>query len=1723
MNENYWGVKNNTSLPELNESSLVRNLKERYQRAYSSKAHSGEDEGGSGIYTWTGTVLLAVNPYQRLNVYGDSQIEHHFSKTITQADPHPFGIASHAFQTLNKTKSAQSIVVSGESGAGKTETAKFVMRFLSTIGRSSSGDTLASFLESTNPILEAYGNAKTCRNENSSRFGKVMKLFYTPSGMAGHKLVSAAVETYLLARSRVTHTPQNERNYHVFYLLTNGGLESHFPELKSIVRPASFFSYLAGSAQVQSGYLTDSDFLKEMLTAFSSLGVPKEDQTKLFELVLALLWLGNINIEAADEGGQCKVSGSSQEAVEVVSRIMQIPLGGENVSLEKLLTELKLSIGTNNKNNSSIWAGTSASKARTVRDAVVRRVYSKMFDYVVSLLNVKLASYVSGSNSQVSLDESRFISILDIFGFENLPTNGLEQLCINYANERLQNFFLKNVVISEAEEYSRECVPYPGVNPPDNGPVIRAVAGRNGIFELLRKTTVDSMLRPLEGRDYDSDFYAILSSGTSSSGGIVKATTSGGKGKNNPLVNTFVVAHYAEPVQYQVEGFVDSNKDSDARVDFILSHFHNPLLQECLLVPVPGGNLGGAGEGGSSSQQQRRCIATTFSAQVDHLLEDHLEKTRLHCIRCLKPNDVKKPNFFEDSRVAGQLRVSGMFEVLTLMAHSYPVRIPYQDLFNRYKPLLSEKILQELTKQCGGPGAGSKVHGAMARLFVQETVGLLAHGDGGLGLIAANPDLLEGKDFQCGTSKVFFRLGKVEPLEKLLALCDADKAFAKQIADLIGKRIMEKRKSRQLKYMRTCFKLLIIYRRRQNYWKWFHAYFTRLTFLVKACKQHFIPLIKLRRIRKNICARTIQQAFRTHLETRRSEARDLVQSAMLSYCLRGRLASQSKLRFQMTISSEKIHALVVGFSAKASLVTLREDVARKRREEEMERLRVEAENQARIAAERELELQRIAEMERVAAAEALEQTRLENERRLGAASERISQLESECVEKMGEIDALRAQKELELETARQSLQKMEESAKEQVDSISANLEEKLAELEAVRSSFESEISGLKVEHAESISALGSKQEELSNQLSVLKDELREKSLEVIRLTESNSAEIDRLTQEHCTELDRVRIQMRESEDCLRSEIETIQAELASRSELYDYSKQQAEEEREMLNRAHAEEVRNAASALEETERDLNVKISQLMDQVDSGSKLLERTKLNDQEIIDRLMAQHESDLAGAREDMAKLRYETDSRMEQISLELQQAREVMSEKESEWEHAKQEHADDVMFARIKAKESEDGLQLRISELSVSLESSQVKFEEISKKHVEDLETMRSLHANEVDQLRSDLEKLGENHKLVISQKQAEFESALKDQETSLSEKLVKLVETQNMLNAESAALLEEKETEIDSLKSKHQELERTHLKEVANLRSQLEDQSKISKADLVSLEQERTKLVAAEAEKRLLLDRLIVGLRNELKSQQAEFDQAMAGKEKELKEALLGEKNRLESLLAISKGETAALTEQLELVVQEKAKLAVVASQSLMQGEKLKKDAEELVKRERAEMERKIVSETSKMKRDFETYNQQTLEVKIREIEQLKSDTQTRLGEAEKMRSDALSIMQEIRRGAEDSGEKTIAVLPLEKEEVIQQAIRDYHSASDDYERTYVIERRKDTTKKERQIDSAKTNALEVKLQHTSVGKKSVGGRKSLGNVTNVALMRSPEKKELQEQQPAAKIPRLVNN
>ena len=1745
MNDNYWGVKNNTSLPELNAVSLVRNLKERYHKAYLHQGHEAEGDGGSGIYTWTGTVLLAVNPYQRLNVYGDTQIEHHFAKSITQADPHPFGIASHAYGTLNKTKSAQSIVVSGESGAGKTETAKFVMRFLSQIGRSNAGDSLSEFLESTNPILEAFGNAKTCRNENSSRFGKVMKLFYTNvPGQVHHKLVSAAIETYLLARSRVTHTPANERNYHVFYLVANGGIEASFPELKDVTKPAAFFNYL--SSDMQSGYMSDSNFLKELLGAFKSLGVQKSEQVAIFELVFALLWMGNIELENEDES-KSFVPASSKEAVAIVSRLFAV----SPTLLTQLLTEQKLSIGGNNKSSSSsVWTATNSVKAKTVRDAVVKRIYAKLFDHIVSLLNAKLSVHMaSGSpmnqpSSPLDLSE-RFISILDIFGFENLPSNGLEQLCINYANERLQNFFLRNVVISEAEEYSRECIPYPGVNPPDNGPVIRAIAGRGGIFDLLKKTTVDSMVRPLEGRDYDADFYNTLAESSKGIGSLVKIQMIQGGRRANPIAPTFTVCHYAEEVVYTVESFVESNKDSDARVDFILSHFENPLLKECLedSIPLLQSN---------TSNSQRQCIATSFSNQVDHLLTDHLEKTRLHCIRCLKPNDAKKPNAFDPDRVESQLRVSGMFEVLTLMAHAYPIRIAYLDLFYRYKPLLSEKILTELARQ--SDGAGKNVNGASARLFVQETVSLLSE----------SPELSEGTDcklelgtdFQFGTSKVFFRLGKVEPLERLLAKCDKDKAFARHVADLIGKRIMAKRKSRQLKFMRTSFKLLLILRRRRAYWKWFHAYFIRLTFLIKVCRTVFIPKIKLGRIKKNRAATIIARGFRAYLERKKVAAVSKIQAVARSFTIRQTLSGKSKLQFEMLLSTERLQGVLQTFRARRQLVeriSIHEKIQQELILAELCKQREEAENEAkRIAAE-------------------IEKSRIENEILLEKANEEMSVLKSAFEEKAHDLI----------------------TRQEEIDLLKKELQTQMIEMEEQGKKFEIEILRLKSEHEGDVTQfelrLSEANELIEGQISQLETELESKieDLEKISISLENEFSKNALLQSEienrdlniaglntqievakqtAEEMELRRISLEEDGEKLKAEIQKLQAEIAISVSAFEAAKIEQENTICILRETFKTELETARSEFGENEMSMKQTISEASEKY--SSKCLEmneavaslRTQLLEIEAqaqglrTEAEMAQYKSSTLV--EEMNTYRVSQEEIVENLNGEisalraeigvmetakLRESETIANMKlgfESELNSVKEGFAENESLMREKFAVEEAKFVAEISELNKSvltLREQSVELEDRADKLrgeiemgeykastlVEEMGLYRANQAEVVAKLNGEIGELRSEIAANLSQ----FEQA--KQSDSESVESIKAQFEAQLVTAKSVLA----ETE-SSLSQKLVQQELFAVEQLAQERARHADELGVAQVKLEHSEEQLAELVAEKNREFGELQSTCESLRKEIENMKLENEISVLvltkNFESKISEIQLTHKNsdyeqtrqisvensknldlqkEVDKLHADLVLKETQFTEQLESVVQEKAKLAVVASSALMQGEKLKKDSEDLVKRERAEMERKLSAEISRIKKDFEIFNKRALEVKMQEVEQVRLDTKRNFAEAEQMRNDALKMIQELQNPADSStlavvkrAKQTVPVLSADSEEVVQQAIHDYHSATDEYERSYVIERRKDTARNEKVIQTAQLKALEAKLQRTIV---AVPRRSSIGKLPRLVQATTP--------------------
>ena len=787
---NFSLFTNATSLPDLSPENLLRTLRDRFC----------VDE----IYTWVGTVLLAVNPFRTLAV-------HH-------AAPHPFALAAHAFRCLRAEGRPQSLVISGESGSGKTETAKICLKFLTKIGKITHFDGNRVLL--TSPILEAFGCAKTALNENSSRFGRTLKLKF--DDLTGKALIGAEIETYLLARSRVTLTPAGERNYHIFYLLTDGLSSDHPLRAQLMIgnMNSTHFRYTQTSATIQ--HLYDAH---ELLTAFETLHI---EPVEIFRLVAAVLWLGNVEVRPRSDNaaGACEVAPDSRKALEIASKLLGVEMG----QLDTAITKLRISAG---RAKETMLADVPAAKARGFRDALARSIYARVFDFVVKCLNASLISgplLVQGSTLEIArVSEAQLagcsrgkhtISIIDIFGLERFPTNGFEQLCINHANEKLHSFFLASVAASEVEEHVREHVDYKNVpSPRDNAAVVKAV--ERGVVAQLRLATVDSMLRPLDAVDYDQEFFDKIAEYP----GIIRKSS---KRKS------FVVSHFAATIEYTVDGFVDSNKNGDARVDAFLAKISSPALatsQEAQL---------------SRDEDARRCIASEFVSQVSRLI-DELKGSHGHWIRCIKPNELKRPQDFDQELVHRQLQVTGMFEVLVLMASCYTSRISYKDLFAKFSSLLPVRQNSD-----------------RSQLFCRELLLLLADESSleqlGLVGLSLTPNL-----FSLGLSKVFLKQGAMALVEQLLAQCEAEPCLRWAISDAVHQRMKRHRRRRAQLFIRFCGRFSLLLRRVRAGRK-LYAFFLRLTCIVKFVRSRLLPkILAKRRVREDEAALPLTQACRQFL------------------------------------------------------------------------------------------------------------------------------------------------------------------------------------------------------------------------------------------------------------------------------------------------------------------------------------------------------------------------------------------------------------------------------------------------------------------------------------------------------------------------------------------------------------------------------------------------------------------------------------------------------------------------------------------------------------------------------------------------------------------------------------------------------------------------------------------------------------------------------------------
>uniref|UniRef100_A0A8C8SGF1 Unconventional myosin-XIX n=1 Tax=Pelusios castaneus TaxID=367368 RepID=A0A8C8SGF1_9SAUR len=705
------------------------------------------------FYTNAGCSLVAVNPFQPIcRLYSPELMkEYHAALHLQELKPHLFTVAEQTYRNVESQIEPinQSIIVSGESGAGKTWTSRCLMKFYATVAASSTspkGNERVERVEKrvldSNPVMEAFGNACTLRNNNSSRFGKYIQLQLNRS----QHLTSASIQTFLLEKTRVTYQAPRERNFHIFYQITKGAtkderLEWNLPE------GANFF-WLPNSERT-----LEEDCFEVTREAMFHLGINSSTQNSIFKILAGLLHLGNIQFsDSVDESQPCEAEDNAKGFVKTTANLLK-------VSAEELLETLRIRTITAGKQQQVFKKPCSRSECETRRDCLAKVIYAKLFDWLVSVIN--------GSIYADSLVWSNFIGLLDVYGFECFPENNLEQLCINYANEKLQQHFVSHYLKAQQEEYAAEGLEWSFIHYQDNRSCLEAIEGSPvSVFSLLNEEC------RLNRSSNVRQFQARIENALSNNRCIRQDKFS--------MKPNFVVSHYAGEVCYQVEGLVEKNRDPvpPELVQLVMTS------QDCFLQKLFPMTEKSPNDTKTQNRAAVVSVVSKFKGSLESLMQI-LNSTTPHYIRCIKPNSDCKAMTFKKEEVLSQLEACGIVETINISAAGFPIRVSFQGFIERYKVL--RKSRTSSTEQDENDFSPAKIRGLTATADNDEVLRFVIHD------ILQNvtketavcpPKQTETKSnsssMYCGKTKVYMTNSMLEQLEGRRAAVLSEKAFCIQ-------------------------------------------------------------------------------------------------------------------------------------------------------------------------------------------------------------------------------------------------------------------------------------------------------------------------------------------------------------------------------------------------------------------------------------------------------------------------------------------------------------------------------------------------------------------------------------------------------------------------------------------------------------------------------------------------------------------------------------------------------------------------------------------------------------------------------------------------------------------------------------------------------------------------------------------------------------------------------
>lgn len=697
--DNTRDFEDNCSLMFLNEATLLHNLKIRYQK--------------DKIYTYVANILLAVNPYHEIKeLYSKERIKEYHGKSLGVLPPHVFAIADKAYRDMRAYKQSQSLIVSGESGAGKTESTKYILRYLTESWGSGDQGRIEQRIIEANPLLESFGNAKTMRNINSSRFGKYVEVHFNEKVT----VVGGFISHYLLEKSRICKQSKGERNYHVFYRLCSGAPQQIKSKL-GITKAEDFLYLKQGS--ITDPNLDDASDYRRMDESMNRVGFSGEEKANIFRVVAAVLHVGNISFEdSGDTEGGSVVSPKSMNSLNTAAKLL-------DVSSEEL--RMSLTTRTMSAGGSNMRVPLKPEQACAARDALAKALYTKLFDHIVGQINQCFPFK----------DSFTYIGVLDIAGFEYYEFNSFEQFCINYCNEKLQQLFNDRILKQEQELYDKEGLGVKSVTFVDNQDCIALIeAKKTGIIDILDeesklpKPTAEHFTRELHQK-HKNHFRLAL---PRKSHLIYHKKMRDDEG--------FLIRHFAGAVCYQTSDFIEKDNDAlHSDLEELIQDSKDSFLKSLFPGVAPKNNdIGSLSFGSPITRSGSRklgfiSVGNKFRKQLNQLMEK-LDKTGASFIRCIKPNGKMTARDFEGGSILSQLECAGMVSVLNLMQDGWPSRAPFKDLYQMYKDYLPPRL---------------------ARLDPRMFCKALFHALG-----------MDSKDYKFGLSKIFFRPGKFAEFDEIM-------------------------------------------------------------------------------------------------------------------------------------------------------------------------------------------------------------------------------------------------------------------------------------------------------------------------------------------------------------------------------------------------------------------------------------------------------------------------------------------------------------------------------------------------------------------------------------------------------------------------------------------------------------------------------------------------------------------------------------------------------------------------------------------------------------------------------------------------------------------------------------------------------------------------------------------------------------------------------------------